>query len=163
MEKNLTESELNERIAIIKRLRVLLEEQRSKFQEYLFVLEKQHSEIEQEEIEALSAHTELENQIVANIANLQKVIIPMQALYESATDNYESDSHSQKAILQIQDDLDNLQKKVLLQNEKNRELLQARMGLLKTQIGNIAVTNPYRGRRSVFAGRTTGSVVSVEG
>ena len=41
MENELTQAELDERVAILKRFRTLLEKQREKFQEYLKVLEKQ--------------------------------------------------------------------------------------------------------------------------
>ena len=118
--ENLTENELNERIAIVKRFKTLLEQQRAKFQEYLVVLEKQHDEIEMDDAEMMSAHADLENQIVANIKSLQKVIVPMNGLYKSV-----SDEESSPAIEQIQSDLDKLQKQVLVQNEKNRELLKA--------------------------------------
>lgn len=156
--ENLTENELNERIAIVKRFKTLLEQQRAKFQEYLVVLEKQHDEIEMDDAEMMSAHADLENQIVANIKSLQKVIVPMNGLYKSV-----SDEESSPAIEQIQSDLDKLQKQVLVQNEKNRELLKARMTLLRGQINSFTVSNPYRGRRSIYAERQSGNVVSIEG
>lgn len=156
--RNLTEEELNERIAILKRFRTLLEQQRAKFQEYLIVLERQHTEIEMDDADAMAAHTELENQIVANIQNLQKVIVPMKALYESTVGDKPNSS-----ISRIQDDLDGLERKVLMQNERNRTLLQARMAQLRSQMSAFANSNPYRGRRSVYAQRQSGSVVSLEG
>ena len=82
-ELNLTQEEIDERIAILKRFRKLLEEQRNKFREYLDVLEKQQSAIEKGDTEAMLAHTELEQQIVANIGSLQKVITPIEKLYEA--------------------------------------------------------------------------------
>ena len=69
-ELNLTQEEIDERIAILKRFRKLLEEQRNKFREYLDVLEKQQSAIENGDTDAMLAHTELEQQIVANIGSL---------------------------------------------------------------------------------------------
>ena len=64
-ELNLTQEEIDERIAILKRFRKLLEEQRNKFREYLDVLEKQQSAIENGDTDAMLAHTELEQQIVS--------------------------------------------------------------------------------------------------
>jgi len=160
MKENLTEDELNERIAIIKRFKMLLEQQRAKFQEYLFVLEKQHEEIEADDTDSMYLHTDLENQIVSSIKNLQKVIVPMNELYTSTSGSNNSDD---SAITQIQSDLENLQKKVLIQNEKNRELLNIRMNQLKTQITNFTANNPYRGRRSVYADRQAGNMISIEG
>lgn len=157
MKKELSEDELNERIAILKRFRTLLEQQRQKFQEYLLVLEKQHEKIEADDTDSLEAHTNLENQIVENIKSLQKVIVPMQTLYNSNIQTQD------KSIIQIQNDLDELQKKVLIQNERNRNLLQARMNQLKIQMNTFAVNNPYRGRRSIYAERQSGSMISIEG
>mgnify|MGYP002855984673 CR=1 FL=1 len=156
--KNLTEDELNERIEIVKRFKSLLEQQRAKFREYLFVLEKQHEEIELDDSESMSAHAELENQIVANIKSLQKVIVPMNDLYQSVADGEDS-----CAIGNIQIDLEKLQKQVLVQNERNRELLQARMNQLKCQMNTFAISNPYRGKRSIYAERQSGNMVSIEG
>ena len=79
----ITQEELNERVALLRRFRSLLEEQRGKFREYLTVLEKQQDSITTENPESLLAHTELEQQVVKNIANLQKVIVPMAKLYNS--------------------------------------------------------------------------------
>lgn len=155
--EDLTQEELEERIAILKRFRTLLEQQREKFQEYLIVLEKQHERIEADDTDSLEAHTALENQIVSNIRSLQKVIVPMQALYETKSGAGDS------SIAQIQNDLDNLQQKVLLQNERNRQLLQSHMTELKSQINAFASSNPYRGLRSVYAERPTGSMISIEG
>lgn len=158
MKENLTEEELNERIAIVKRFRSLLEQQRAKFQEYLFVLEKQHDEIEADNTDSMYAHTDLENQIVSNIQSLQKVIVPMQELYKSTSNSKFDDA----SIKQIQSDLDSLQNKVSIQNKKNRELLQIRMNVVKTQMNSVVMNNPYRGRRSIYADRQSGSVISIE-
>ena len=55
----ISQEELNERIALLRRFRSLLEQQRGKFQEYLNVLEKQQDSITSENPENLLAHTEL--------------------------------------------------------------------------------------------------------
>ena len=49
MEKEISQEELEERIAIIKRFKKLLQQQRNKFEEYLLVLEKQSGKIEKED------------------------------------------------------------------------------------------------------------------
>ena len=45
---NLTQTEIEERTAILKRFRSLLEQQRAKFKEYLHVLEEQEKTIKTE-------------------------------------------------------------------------------------------------------------------
>ncbi|WP_407398165.1 flagellar export chaperone FlgN [Treponema sp.] len=160
MEQKLTQAELDERILILKRFRSLLEQQRTKFQEYLKVLEAQESKISEEDAEALLAHSELETEIVANIGSLQKVIIPMEALYnktKAATYN----PAEAVPISRIQADLSKLQSQVLAQNEKNRNLLKSHMSTLRQQISEFK--NPYRTVTSVYSQTATvGSRIQVE-
>jgi hypothetical protein len=133
--------------------------QRNKFREYLKVLEQQEHSIETENSEALIMHTELEQEVVKGIANLQKVIIPMSELYKSSSS---SDGNiSDSAVNELQKDLSTLQNKVLAQNEKNRELLRTHMTQIKTQIEQFK--NPYRNVKSVYAQKVTaGNFVEVE-
>lgn len=157
--EEITQEELNERVEILKKLRALLEMQRNKFREYLKVLEQQEHSIETENSEALIMHTELEQEVVKGIANLQKVIIPMSELYKSSSS---SDGNiSDSAVNELQKDLSTLQNKVLAQNEKNRELLRTHMTQIKTQIEQFK--NPYRNEKSVYAQKVTaGNFVEVE-
>ena len=111
----ISQEELNERVAILRKFRSLLEQQREKFREYLKVLEKQETSIEKEDSEKLLAHTELEQQVLSNIMNLQKVIVPMSEIYQKKNSNKDEAS-----VIEIQNDLAELQHKVLLQNQKNR-------------------------------------------
>ena len=110
MEKELTQEELNERIAVLRRYRTLLEAQREKFREYLLVLEKQEIKIAEDDGEALAMHAQLESQIVANIAGLQKVILPIQGMYEKA---------GIAGAEAMQAELKDLQQRVLAHNERN--------------------------------------------
>lgn len=157
--EEITQEELKERVEILKKLRALLEMQRNKFREYLKVLEQQEHSIETENSEALIMHTELEQEVVKGIANLQKVIIPMSELYKSSSS---SDGNiSDSAVNELQKDLSTLQNKVLAQNEKNRELLRTHMTQIKTQIEQFK--NPYRNVKSVYAQKVTaGNFVEVE-
>ena len=84
MAETISQEELDERMAILRRFRALLEQQRTKFREYLKVLEMQESKIAMQDTESIKAHSDLENQIVEGIGSLQKVIGPMQKLYLSA-------------------------------------------------------------------------------
>ena len=146
----ITQEELNERVAILHKFRDLLEQQRAKFQEYLCVLEKQEASITSESTEKLIAHTELEQQIVKNIANLQKVIVPMKQIYNTKViANTKEDS----AINNIQSELNDLQQKVIKQNEINRNLLRVHIQNIQTKINNFK--NPYKNARSVYAQKQT--------
>lgn len=152
----ISQEELNERVALLKKFKSLLIQQRAKFQEYLTVLEKQENSIETENSEKLLTHTELEQQVVANIMNLQKVIVPMSELYKERGEHLEEES-----VISIQKELDDLQKQVLVQNERNRELLKSHIVQIRTQIASLK--NPYKNNRSVYAAKeTVGNLVAVE-
>lgn len=162
MKHEISKEELDERIAIIKRFKRLLLEQRSKFEEYLLVLEKQSGKIEEEDGDALVAHTELETQIVKNISELQKVIVPMKGMYDAVVP--QADEKDKASVENLQSDLENLQKQVLVQNEHNRNLIKAHLEELKKQLDSVRIANPYRNRTSVYAEKAAvGSLVSIEG
>ena len=162
----ITQEELNERVALLRRFRTLLEQQRAKFQEYLTVLEKQQDSISSENPESLIAHTELEQQVVKNIANLQKVIVPMANMYKSVASVSgntiaPNDEKEAQFIQQLQNELSDLQTRVLKQNEINRDLLRVHIESIRNQIQNFK--NPYRNARSVYAQpQKVASLVEVE-
>ena len=144
----LTQEELDERVALLRKFRSVLEQQRNKFQEYLTVLEKQQDSITKENPESLIAHTELEQQVVKNIANLQKVIVPMAKMYKANGIN-NTPAAEDAEIAKIQNELSDLQDKVLKQNAINRDLLRVHIEQLKAQINNFK--NPYKVTRNVYA------------
>lgn len=151
---------MDERVAILRRFRSLLEQQRNKFREYLFSLERQQDLISENQTDALIAHTELEQQVVANIASLQKVIVPMAELYKSRSAALAS-SEEDASVQKLQHELSQLQEKVLLQNEKNRRLLRMSINLVKEQLAQIK--NPFHNTHSVYAVRQpVATLVEVE-
>ncbi len=159
MQENLSNEEIEERIAILKRYRKMLEEQRAKFREYLAVLEKQAQGIEEENEEVIAAHAELEHQIITNISTLQKVTLPLERLYNDSF--HEEDAH----IPELKADLHHLRDEVLKQNEKNRELLKIKIVEVKNQIKRIQNPkfNPYANSRSVYSqNASTASIIDVE-
>jgi len=157
--QGLSQNEIDERVAVLKRFKTLLVQQRDKFREYLSVLEKQQTSIAEENTDALIAHTELEQQVVSNIAGLQKVIVPMAEMYSSIRSS--APEHEKRALESIQKDLDRLQSQILVQNEKNRSMLRVHIAQIQTQMK--ALKNPYRGNRSVYAQKqAVGSFVEVQ-
>ena len=154
----ITQEELNERVAILRRFRSLLEEQRGKFREYLTVLEKQQDSITSENPENLLAHTELEQQVVKNIASLQKVIVPMAKMYHAGNKSGTSAAEDAE-IAKLQNDLSDLQERVLKQNAINRDLLRVHIEQLKSQIAGFK--NPYKNNRSVYANVQAQSVATM--
>lgn len=160
----ISETELAERIALLKRFKELLQKQREKFRDYLGVLEKQAEVIKKEDTEALLVHTEIEQQIVANISSLQKVIQPIEEMYIKAGLDSEDDGFYQDKIEipTLKTDLAKLQQEVLEQNNKNRELLKTQMASLRQRIEGIK--NPYRFNKSIYSStENTASIISIEG
>ncbi|MGI5173700.1 flagellar biosynthesis protein FlgN [Treponema sp. OMZ 840] len=156
MNTHIDEKELNERVAILRRLKELLIEQRAKFREYLTVLEKQESSIAGEDMEKLLAHTELEQKIIGNISDLQKVIKPMEALYKDIRSENEGD------IPVLQADLSKLQSQILLQNEKNRTALRMHINSVRSKIQGLQ--NPYKKKQSIYASTgQTASLINIHG
>lgn len=141
----LNDSEIAERIAVLKRFRTLLEQQRLKFREYLTILEKQEKSISAENTDAVLQHTELEESIIAEIFTIQKVIDPLEYMYVNICKNT-----TDPDIPHLKTDLDNLQKRVLDQNRKNRELLQTHITGLRQQIASLK--RPYAHKESIYAG-----------
>ena len=155
----ITQQELDERVALLRKFRSLLEQQRNKFQEYLTVLEKQQDSITSQNTENLIAHTELEQQVVKNIANLQKVIVPMSKMYKASVPMAHTAEDSN--IAQIQNELNDLQSRVLKQNQINRDLLREHIESIRMQIQNFK--NPYANLKSVYAQpQRVASLVEVE-
>jgi hypothetical protein len=142
--QDLTQDEVDERVAILKRFRELLTEQRNKFREYLTVLEKQAQMISTENIDAMVHHTEVEQSIISEIYTIQKVIDPLEVLYRDAHPGL-----ADEEIPKLKTDLEHLRKEVIAQNGKNRELLKSHMTVLRQQV--LSLRNPYAKRSSVYA------------
>lgn len=137
----LSKKEIEQRVAVLKRFKKLLQEQRNKFNEYLVVLETQERSISDENIDAIVHHTELEQEIIGDIFTMQKVINPIEEMYKfSCPEKDDAD------ILNLKNELDNLQVRVLDQNKKNRELLQTRMADLKEEILSINPNYSYQSK-----------------
>ena len=154
--EEISEKELEERVALLKKFRGLLQQQRDKFREYLNVLEKQENSIANEDADALLAHTELEQEVVSNIMNLQKVIVPMSDLYKAR-----GGDQKEETIASLQSDLSALQNQVLAQNKRNRDLLRSHIDSIRTQIASFR--NPYKSRRSIYSEKSgAGNLVAVE-
>ena len=151
----LTEEQVAERVSILKRFKKLLDEQRAKFRDYLSVLEKQEKMISSGDVDAIVRHTELEQGIISEIYTIQKVIDPLGSMYRT-THPDQRDAE----IPRLKTDLEKLRKDVLVQNEKNRELLKCHMQLLRQKV--LSIKNPYANRSSVYASDAhTASVIDI--
>ncbi|UTC66899.1 MULTISPECIES: flagellar biosynthesis protein FlgN [unclassified Treponema] len=137
MKKTLSRQEIDQRVAVLKRFKELLQEQRKKFSDYLVVLETQERSIHNDNIDALVHHTELEQSIIGDIFTIQKVIDPIEEMYRFGMPDKDDTE-----VVKLKSDLDKLQVQVIDQNKKNRELLQSRIADLRQEM--ISIKPDYR-------------------
>ncbi|MDR0877678.1 MAG: flagellar biosynthesis protein FlgN [Treponema sp.] len=161
--------EFNQRVAILKRFRALLTEQRDRFRSYLEVLDKQKDVIETGSAEDLLSHVELEEKIVADIFSIQKVIDPLEEMYRAVTDKLEPAGFSisenpRDDVPSLKSALEGLKTEAAARSTRNRELLSRRMGEIRSEITALR-NNPYAGsaRRSGFSEAWTASLIDIKG
>ena len=122
---------IEERVFILKRLRMMLIAQREKFNNYLNLLVKEEEAILNEDTEKIEVHIQVEHSILKEISSFGKVIKPLEAMYKIRFPKKE------KIIPQLKNSLDALKEKVSARNEKNRNLLKQKIIFLRQEIKNI--------------------------
>ncbi|MCL2194078.1 MAG: flagellar biosynthesis protein FlgN [Treponema sp.] len=159
MNAAINHAELTQRIAILRRFKNLLEQQRERFRNYLTLLETQEAVIGAGSGEEILAHVELEEQIVADIFSMQKVINPLEDMYRAVVPHITDDE-----IPALKTSLDDMKIRVQTQSAKNRELLSARMAEMRTEM-DILKENPFlkNVRNSVYGSAVTASLIDVQG
>jgi len=129
--------ELTQRMAVVKRYRELLEQQRGRFRIYLSVLDKQQAAIGTGSADEITAYTELEEQIIEEIFSIQKVIDPLEIMYNAAGPYLpDNDVSALKAAL------DELKIRAAAISGQNRNLLSVRMTDTNSEIQKLK-NNPF--------------------
>jgi hypothetical protein len=140
----ISDEELSQRVAVLRRFRTLLTEQRDRFRSYLDTLDRQRQIIEAGTPEELIAHVELEEKIVADIFSIQKVIDPLdemyRAVYAGGADlpGYAAGDE----VSGLKAALEELKKEAVSRSGRNRELLSRRMEAIRSEIKALR-GNPY--------------------
>ena len=162
-EAELTQNEINQRTAVLRRFRELLKAQRDRFHTYLDVLDKQKISIENGNADDLIRHVELEEKIVNDIFSIQKVIDPMEDLYR-AVQKEETVQKTAKEddVINIKAALEGLKTEAISRSEANRNLLSKRMAELRSEIRGLR-SNPYSRQRPAYAGSGIPSAVNMLG
>jgi hypothetical protein len=160
-------AELSQRVAILKRFKTLLTQQRDRFRNYLDLLDKQQSVIESGTAEDLLTYVEIEEKIVADIFSIQKVIDPLEEMYYTVISGAEpgkapAKSQSNDEVPGLKASLEKLQSEAVIRSTKNKELLSKRMLELRSEIKALR-NNPYAAKRSGFSDTSTASLVDVKG
>ena len=152
--KDISPTELNQRVAVLKRFKELLKAQRDRFQAYLNALDRQKDVIQTGSTDELLRHVELEEKIVQDIFSIQKVIDPLDKMYQSirtappAKDGPQSAEKpsDEDEVLTLKEALKGLKAEAAVRAEQNRELLAKRMAELRSEIKSLK-KNAYSSRR----------------
>jgi hypothetical protein len=160
--------ELAQRVAILKRFKTLLTQQRDRFRSYLELLDKQQSVIESGSADDLLTYVEIEEKIVADIFSIQKVIDPLEEMYYSVVaggDPSKLPSKDGEEVNGLKASLENLKNEAVIRSTQNKELLSKRMVELRQEIKNLR-NNPYAAasRRSGYgAAASSPALVDLHG
>jgi hypothetical protein len=138
-ESRLSQEELDQRVAILRRFRALLVEQRDHFRAYLEELDKQKDVIETGSAEQLIAHVELEEKIVADIFAIQKVIDPLDEMYRAAG-GPPAGKHDE--VRGLKSALEGLKKEAAVRSSRNKDILSRRVAEIRVEIESLRA-NPY--------------------
>jgi len=180
VQTTISPEELKRRVATIKRFRELLSQQRDRFRQYLTVLDKQKDVIEKGDADALIAHVELEEQIVSDIFTIQKVIDPMEAMYQAslpagsksagslpartvtalsagAQSGTVQGAEAQSDVTDLRAALEELRSEAVLRSARNRELLAKRMEELRQEMKTMRA-NPYAIHHSAYSNESAALV-----
>jgi len=149
----MTENELSRRVAVLTRFRELLIGQRERFGNYLTVLDKQQSIIDSGSAQDVLSYVELEENIAAGILSIQKVLDPMEVLYQELAVESPADD-----IPQIKSSLEKLRIQTKEQAGKNRELISARMENIRAEMNELK-KNPVLLNSSIY--RTSSAAASM--
>ena len=164
-------AELAQRVAILKRFKILLSQQRDRFKSYLDLLDKQQSVIESGSAEDLLTYVEIEEKIVSDIFSIQKVIDPLEEMYNHViTDRtvqkipVSGDTDTQDEVPSLKASLEKLKSEAVLRSTQNKELLSKRMIELRQEIKTLR-NNPYAAsnKRTSFSTSNTPTLIDIQG
>jgi len=153
-------AELAQRVAVLKRFKTLLAQQRDRFRNYLDLLDKQQNVIESGSAEDLLSYVEIEERIVADIFSIQKVIDPLEEMYYSVIRH--DTEQSQDEVPSLKASLENLKSEAVMRSTKNKELLSKRMLELRSEIKTLR-NNPYSTGRNSYSESNKASLVDLQG
>ena len=165
MNAEMTPEEVKTRAAVLSRFREMLQTQRDRFRDYLEVLEKQQKTIEQGDTEALLAQVDLEEHLLRDISNIQKVIDPLEDLYRrfpGPAPEQSGEEETRERTRSLKASLAALKQEAAARTARNRDLLAKRMTEVRSELTSLR-GNPYAARRSIYADTVAPSLIDVKG
>jgi len=166
--KGISAAELSQRVAVLRRFKELLKAQRDRFHTYLTALDKQKDVIQNGTTDDLLRHVELEEKIVADIFSIQKVIDPLEEMYQAVraekpakgSPGSAGKKTGEEEVISLKEALDGLKAEAVVRSERNRELLAKRMAELRSEINSLK-GNSYARRK--FEINTGPSYIDIKG
>lgn len=152
---DISPAELSHRVAVLKRFKELLKAQRDRFEAYLSALDNQKDVIRQGTADDLLRHVELEEKIVSDIFSMQKVIDPLEKMYQSVRTDVpagasraggfasgasradSSGDSGEDEVVGLKEALEGLKAEAVIRSERNRELLAKRMAELRSEMKSM--------------------------
>jgi len=172
--------EVEQRVAVLKRFKLLLSQQRDRFNQYLDVLDKQKDIIKKGDPDQLLAHVDLEEQIVKDIFSIQKVIEPLEVMYQASvgSEAVSNNAGGSKAggssaggssaavaeareVPQLRAALEELRTEAVLRADQNRQLLAERMKEIRQEMKTLR-SNPYAIHHSSYSDEGP-ALIDIEG
>ncbi|MBN2050587.1 MAG: flagellar export chaperone FlgN [Spirochaetales bacterium] len=127
-EKKTAASVIEERAAILRRLKKQLLGQKERLLSYLTILEHESKDLVHGDVNKLTAHVEMEQAVIQEIRVFQRVIDPLEQLYQASYPEKEEE------IPALKKSLGELTERILHRNKVNRELLRKEMADLKEEL-----------------------------
>ena len=138
----LSETEIRERVAILKRFKQALVRQRDRFKHQLLMLEQRGTSADSED--DLEFHIAMEQSIVKEIASFERTIEPLETLYRA------HDPAGAREIPALREALERTREEVVRRTEYNREILQHQVEAIRDEISTLRIV---RGRAFQSASR----------
>ena len=142
MPTTLSQSEIDERAAILRRFREALLRQRERFSTYLEMLDNQPDTEFRSDSEQIEIHVAMEQAIVREISSFERVIEPLHLMYREHDPEGAAELPSLKAAMERTRD------EVIRRTARSRELLRDQISSLRSEIAGLRV---MRRQQSLYA------------
>ena len=127
----LAQEELEQRVAILRRLKTYLADQRTRLQSYLELLDSQHDAVASGDSKSLEAHLEAEGTLVSQIRQFQRVIDPLQRMYAVSVPDGDKD------VGALEESLQSLREQAMERIDRMRDQVKTRMEDLRNEIASL--------------------------
>ena len=133
MPSTLSQTEIDERVTVLRRFREALLRQRERFSKYLQMLEKEPAVAGAVDPEQVEIHVAMGHAIVREIASFEQIVEPLQMMYREHDPEGASDLPNLKAAL------DRTRDEIVRRASHGRELLKAQLTSLRSEIAGLRI------------------------